>query len=223
MSAMLRCKAKQVVLEGPIAAGQSAALAHISKDERFNVIPEPVNIWQGYEEGVGVVDPYGLKLNMLALYYANMKRYAFGFQNFVMWSFMHVLRGGLRTDKINVCERSVQSSVHVFSELLFGDQILMDFEMGILKANAKIFLDGFEKPVLIFLSAPPEICFERIKQRARTEEASIPLSYVQRLGAAYSRWLTGEAPKQFSDIYIVDATGTPDEVLKLVEDIMCKL
>ena len=42
---------------------------------------------------------------------------------------------------------------------------------------------------IIYLQTSPEICFERLKQRGRSEETSFTLHYLQQINERHEEWL----------------------------------
>jgi deoxyadenosine/deoxycytidine kinase len=46
---------------------------------------------------------------------------------------------------------------------------------------------------IIYVSTPPEICADRIKQRGRKGEGDIPIEYLENLDKYQKYWLNGES------------------------------
>jgi deoxycitidine kinase len=47
---------------------------------------------------------------------------------------------------------------------------------------------------IIYLRTKPETCFERLQRRARSEEATVPLDYLQSLHQRHEDWLLHQKP-----------------------------
>ncbi|XP_013923442.1 PREDICTED: deoxyguanosine kinase, mitochondrial-like [Thamnophis sirtalis] len=95
---------------------------------------------------------------------------------------------------------------HTFLLQTFGDQLA---------------LHGF-----LYLQAPPEVCFERLRCRSRPEEKEVQLSYLEQLHVQHENWLVKKTSVSHSGalrdvpVLILDVTkdfeNDPNEQSKLI-------
>lgn len=174
---------KGIILEGNIGAGKSTFLNIIKRHLDVEIVPEPLDRWQS----TGGDD------NLLDRFYGDIKRWAYTFQNFAFIT------------RVRAQEEAYKSSSNDF--LLFERSVYCDrycfakncFEMGTMTAlEWRIYKEWFEwlvtsytkKPDgFIYLHTKPEICFERLRGRDRSEEAAVPFDYIQRLHNKHNDWL----------------------------------
>ena len=101
-------------IEGNIGAGKSTLIRNLQNTfatttgVRFRSIEENIETWKNFEGH-----------NLLDEYYENPIKNAFSFQTFLMYDFMNRLPNLRETDGILFMERSIYSSVHIFSKYLF--------------------------------------------------------------------------------------------------------
>jgi deoxyadenosine/deoxycytidine kinase len=132
---------------------------------------------------------------LLQLFYDDNKRWAFPFQ-------MEMLHRRWATQMLAAAETLVNSGYRgscldrsllgdlVFCRALADTGMIHPKEMQIyLSAVRNMCLVLFPPTVLIYLSARPETCLERIKQRNRPQEKNITLEYLQLIHNGYQRLL----------------------------------
>jgi len=94
--------------------------------------------------------------------------------------------------QVQFFERSVYSDRYCFASNCYDSGIFNDVEWHtycdwhtwLLESFADLRLDG-----MIYLRTKPKTCFERLKRRARPEEKSIPLEYLNSIHNKHEAWL----------------------------------
>ncbi|KAG2450901.1 hypothetical protein HYH02_004733 [Chlamydomonas schloesseri] len=182
------CDQVTLSVEGNISAGKSTFLSilnrHLLHDAGFTFVKEPIEQWQSVGGG---------PVNLLDLFYKDPARLAYTFQNYVFLT--RVLQERTTygsTTKARLLERSVFSDRMVFVRAVHASKDLADHELAIYDAWFGPILSSLPTLVpngLIYLHARPETCMKRLMRRARSEESSIPLAYLQSLHDNHEDWL----------------------------------
>lgn len=182
----------RVSVDGGIGAGKSSVLASL-RERGFLTVPEPVDSWQ----------------EMLARMYDDPTRWSASFNINVLLSFAESL-----DDSRNVCvyERSPLSTMHVFSVLQERLGFMTGHEMQLIR---RIFRQVAWIPdVIVYLQTRPEVAYERMQERGRRAESSVPYSYLEELHEEYERFM-GSVRSAYPSVRVitVDATKDKDAVL----------
>jgi len=177
-------------VEGVIGAGKSTFLNRVVPllynrgIRNVVIVPEPLHLWTNVDG-----------MNLLQLFYENQRRWAFTFQVHAMSTRITVVREAIQrhideiTDDNNddivvVCERSVFTDRHVFVETLVADGIMSEIERAAYVRAYEYFgahdYHGNHAGV-IYLRSLPKTCAEHMRIRDRIEEASVPLTYLEKL------------------------------------------
>lgn len=164
-------------IEGNIGTGKTTLLDQLEKDGYF-VSREPVEKWQD--------------IGLLKMYYEDSRRWSFLFQINSLITRMEEVDKIPNDIDCKIIERSIYSD-KIFAKLCLENNDLNVIEYKIYQnfnkwadQHSDYKIDGF-----IYLRATPEICAERIKKRARTEESEIPLYYIKKLHQKHDDWLLG--------------------------------
>merc|ERR1719339_395132 len=59
--------------------------------------------------------------------------------------------------------------------------------------------------LIIYLRTTPQVAFERMTSRARSEEATLPIQHFQRLHKLHEDWLMGESKTVRPPVIVIDA------------------
>lgn len=189
-----------ITLEGNIGVGKSTLL-HELADELG---------WEAVEEGIESDPTFKMLLR---------ERYEFpcdetvGRLQLYIADFMARRIAALDPDKYYVVERSVFAT-QLFS-LAAGRDDLVDALAG--------HVIGVKPPEFyLYLSAPPKLCYERVKKRDREGECGVSLGYLERLHQVHERWYHSMA--MFRRVKRVDCFDYPDvkAVAELVRHSMLK-
>ncbi|CAI5457610.1 unnamed protein product [Closterium sp. Yama58-4] len=165
-------------VEGNISVGKTTFLERIVGDavklhDLVEVVPEPVARWQSVGQE---------KFNILEAFYEEPERYAYTFQNYVFVTRMMQERESAgRVRPIRLMERSVFSDRMVFVRAVHEAKWMSAMEVSIYDSwfdPVVAALPGLVPDGFIYLRAHPLTCHQRLKQRARGEEAGVSLDYL---------------------------------------------
>lgn len=172
-------------IDGNIGAGKTTMLSMLEQDvdpRRVVIIREPVDKW------TQMVDPTD-GLNILQKYYEYPLVYSFMFQVVVMNTLMQSIDEVIAANpacEILVCERSIATSREVFAKLLHQTHKMTLFEYQVYESMfTPSICERYYPDNTIFLDVPVEICYERMKKRAREGEETVTLDYLHQLDRVY--------------------------------------
>ena len=173
-----------LVLEGNIGAGKSTFLDVLRRNLDIDVIFEPTNKWQNI----------GASGNLLDLFYSDTPRWAYTFQSYAFISRVQTQQEHEErstSDKVHVIERSVYCDRYCFAKNCFESGLMSELEWQIYKEWFGWLVEKYTtRPSgFVYLKASPEICYQRLTKRNRSEETEIPLAYLQALHQRHEDWL----------------------------------
>lgn len=174
---------KCFIVEGNIGAGKSTFLKIVQNYLNAQIVFEPHEKWQK----VGGTE------NLLEKFYTDTSRWAYTFQSYAFIT--RVIEQEEHAKKnpfsVQVLERSVYSDRYCFAKNCFemGTMTALEWKLyqewfSWLVDNYTVKPDGF-----IYLHTDPIVCFQRLLKRNRKEEASVPLSYLEKLHEKHEDWL----------------------------------
>ncbi len=176
---------KILIIEGNIGAGKSTFLKILAKKmPTIDPVQEPTNKWQNSSPND----------NLLHLFYQDTKRWAYTFQSYAFISRIQVQIENIKKNphkNIQVLERSVFCDRYCFAKNCFESGTMTEMEWNIYKEWFEWLVENYApKPNgFIYLKTDPEVCYTRLKKRARTEESTIPLDYLKSLHIKHEDWL----------------------------------
>lgn len=187
-----------VSIEGNIGIGKSTLLNNVELYCKNNGLNSIIVLREPEEEWSKIKDENGETI--LSHFYKDSKKYSFSFQILVLKTMADLISKTIRANpdcKIIICERSILSSFHVFTEMLHESSLLNDIEFQIYKSiyNEKIdYFNNFNiiPKKIIYLECDPQICFKRIKNRNRKGETNISLDYLYTCENYHNFWLEQE-------------------------------
>lgn len=182
-----------VSIEGNFSAGKSTLLENVqSFIDQYSlkdvvIFKEPVHIWETLCDDIDGE-------SILSKYYKYPKKYGFAFQ---MMAFQTVLLSLKKTIEENpqarfiLCERSLASVRHVFTKMLYDDDMISNIEYKIFEM---MYADEsysylYEPSKVIYLSCSPRKCIERVLRRNRNGESNISLEYLEKIEKYNVKWL----------------------------------
>ncbi|KAF0033872.1 hypothetical protein F2P81_013938 [Scophthalmus maximus] len=197
-------RVKRVSIEGNIAVGKSTFARLLqSACPDWEVMAEPVSKWQNIESGTSKgadASQQTTVSNLLQMMYQDPQRWSYTFQTY---SCMSRLRTQLRPPParllssegtpVQVYERSVYSDRYIFALNMFELGCINSTEWAVYQDWHSLLVEQFGHQVelegIIYLTAPPQNCMERLECRGRSEERGVKLDYLEKLHVQHERWL----------------------------------
>lgn len=178
-------------IEGNIGAGKSTIMKKLQEryiaDKRVIFMLEPTDMWEDIKDSNNET--------MLSKFYGNQEKYAFSFQIMAFSTRIKKMRKIINDNpyaKILICERSLEADYHIFAKMLHEAGKIEDINYKVYLEFYEIFRNDFPLSGIIYISARPEICFQRIKKRCRDGEEGIPLDYLIECDMHHTQWLNLE-------------------------------
>lgn len=171
------------ILEGNIGAGKTTFLRLIAQHlPDIKTIFEPVHNWQDTQSGQ----------SLLANFYQNPQRWAYTFELFTLiCRVQDHLKEQQDTKAVKVIERSIYSGYYCFAHNSYAQGFMNDIEwylyekwFSFLIMNKCVSPQGF-----IYLRVSPEIAYERIKKRNRSEEKKLSFDYLKQIHKRHEMFL----------------------------------
>ncbi len=168
------------MLEGNIGSGKSTFLSLVEKKLGIKVMYEPTDQWQKVGSGG----------NLLDLFYRDMPRWAYTFQSYAFLSRLKGL-GAVDHEGAFLAERSIFCDRFCFAKNCYERGVMTKIEWQLYQEWFEwLAIQCMPRPQgFIYLRASPEVCYERLKKRSRSEEESVSLSYLQEVHRKHEDWL----------------------------------
>lgn len=115
-------------------------------------------------------------------------------------------------------ERSLYSARYCFVENLLEKGYLHSSEYFILNEWFQASLPSAPVDLIIYLKSDPDVVFERIKRRARPEEAGITLDYLRKLHQRHEDWLIGQKFPPPAPVLTIDANTPLEQIVAVYEE-----
>lgn len=174
---------RSFIVEGNIGAGKSTFLHMLKQYLNVQIMLEPHEQWQNVADGH----------NLLDLFYKDPKRWAYSFQSYAFISRIMMQQAHARTNPymIQILERSVFSDRYCFALNAYELRYMNPLEWKIYQEWFSWLVEAYlPKPDgFIYLRTNPAICYSRLKQRNRNEEATVSLDYITKLHEKHESWL----------------------------------
>ncbi|MBI2774428.1 deoxynucleoside kinase [Candidatus Dependentiae bacterium] len=172
-----------VSLEGNIGAGKSTFLKLVERALLVQAIFEPHAKWQQ----VGGTE------NLLERFYADGQRWAYTFQTYAFVTRVMEQEAHARKSRypVQVLERSVFSDRYCFAKNAFEQGLMNALEWKLYQEWFSWLVDGYvaQPAGFIYLRTTPEVCYERLKKRNRSEERNVSLDYLRTIHEKHEQWL----------------------------------
>lgn len=171
-----------IMLEGNIGAGKSTFLKIMSEYLNIQPIYEPHEKWQ-HVSGE----------NILEKFYQDTKRWAYTFQTYAFVT--RVVEQEKYATQLpyipHVVERSVYSDRYCFAHNCFEMGSMTSLEWKLYQEWFAWLVENYTtKPAgFIYMRTDPQVCYQRMCKRSRTEESAVPLDYLQKLHDKHEQWL----------------------------------
>lgn len=159
-------------VEGNIGAGKSTFLKMLGKYLPAVIVLEPCDEWQN----VG-------GHNLLQAYYEDISRWACTFQIYAnITRIQKQEEYSHKEGEIQIMERSWFTDRYCFARSLFDTSNIDELSWNVFVRLWDFNFARVQFPVgFIYLRVAPEVCMDRMKKRARTEEVGVPFEYLNRL------------------------------------------
>lgn len=198
-----------ISIEGNIGVGKTSFLNLLNQalNIPFELVPEPVAEWQDFTQpGDGM--PKSSSQNILGLFYSDPKRWAYLFQSLCFNSRIKnilPIKKQIEKDsspKLYIFERSLESDREIFAKNFHLSGLFNEVEWLLYNEYYSFMTKEFAVPMngIIYLRARSGVCMHRCKSRARDEETSLDLEYLEEMEARHEEWLRGR-----ENVLIIDA------------------
>jgi len=207
---------KIIAIEGNIGVGKST-FTNIMKNtyDKSLVVSEPVDMWLNIKTKSDE--------NILGLFYKDIPRWGYTFQNLAYVTRMMKIQDGINSDNdIIFLDRSLGTDKNVFEKMLFDDNLLTDIEHQMYNLWSKFYENYVNKNnnwKYIYLRCDPQTAYERIQKRGRIEEKNITLEYLTKLNKYHEDWLN----KNSNDILIIDCNKDFENDIDYQREIINKI
>lgn len=187
-----------ISIEGNIGVGKSTFTNILEKYfTDFIVISEPVDLW------LNIKSPTNPDENILGLFYKDIPRWGYTFQNMAYITRMIKIQNGIKSEKNLVfLDRSLGTDKNIFEKMLYDDGLITNIEHQIYELWCNFYTEYINNNNVIkyiYLRCSPETAYERIKKRGREEEKNITLDYLKKIHNYHENWLLN-----LEDILIID-------------------
>lgn len=195
---------KLISIEGNIGTGKTTFLSILQKLlQTLHPNKEIVFLKEPVEEWIKLTDDNGQ--NILDAFYKDQKRWSYSFQMNAFITRMKQIEQYAHKDVIVICERCVFTDKNVFANLLFETNKISTMEWKLyeqwfnwLTQNQELLPNHY-----IYLQANYNVSYQRILKRARTEEDTIPIEYIQKVSQKHDEWINS-LPDDKKTIFNVD-------------------
>ena len=205
-----------ISIEGNIGVGKSTFVRiikqHIANSE---IVDEPVEMWKK------LTNPDGQ--NILGLFYGDIPRWAYSFQNLACITRMMKIEDTINTTtaKYIFLDRSLGTDKNVFEKMLYDDRLITDIEHDMYNLWCDFYMRYVNKNNnwnYIYLRCTPDTAFSRIQKRGREEEKNISLEYLTKLHKYHDEWLY-----KIDNVLIIDCDKDFEHNNKYQEEIIKKI
>lgn len=214
-----------ISIEGNIGTGKSSLVRMLEEKYKYNdaivFIQEPVNEWLNLKDTDGE--------NILEKFYKTQERWSYTFQMHAFITRAKAIQKYINSKSLIIIDRSVMTDHYVFAKLLYQDNKISNLEW-------KLYIEWFDwligefKCIIpdhyIYLKAKPEISYNRIQKRTRSEESTIPIEYIERVSNKHDEWLLSDKLSNrdviLADEDFVHHTDNRDQMIKKISKILDK-
>lgn len=189
----------KIAIEGNIGCGKTTVIKSLNDSIRIPIFLEPLHKWN----------------EMLTLFYKDPAKWAFPFNLEVISSFHEWKNNTFPA----IYERSPLSCRHVFTQLNHDTGHIHELELSVFD---KIYKELAWKPeAIIYIRTDPNICSNRMAERARECEKELPIEYIQMVHDKYEDMIRNKTDGII--VFIVDGNNSREEVFKQVESIVMSI
>ena len=173
---------KIISIEGNIGVGKSTLIDNLEtyyKNENIEnviILREPVDAWTLFVDSKD-------NEKILTKFYNDPKKFSLSFQILVLKTILELLVETIEKNsncKLIICERSILSSRHVFTKMIYDSSQMNELEYKIYESLFDEWVNStvFTPSKIVYLNITPAVSYERIVKRSRVGENVIELDYV---------------------------------------------
>jgi deoxyadenosine/deoxycytidine kinase len=202
-----------IVVEGNIGAGKTTFLNHFRDISIVDVYEEPVNKWRNCRGH-----------NLLQQMYDDPVHVSPTFQSYVLLTMLEQHRKK-STRMVKIMERSISSAKHCFMKQLLNTNMMKDSDHAVLSEWFE-YIERDEQldtnvDLIIYLQTDPTVAYQRLLERNRSEECTVPYSHISDIHALHEDWLVGSNPRSLNPVPVLILDGNKDiSNYKLESDII---
>lgn len=190
------CEKRTIIVEGNIGAGKTTFLNYMARNGNVQIFPEAIEKWTNLNG-----------INLLECMYENPAKWSYTFQSYALLTHLENHLSIFEKD-IKLMERSIYSTRYCFCEAFLLEQNMEKASYEVLvkwfKYAEKLIQNQID--LFIYLRTTPEVVYDRIQKRNRSEEKTVPFDYILRLHNLYEAWLIDKQTTQNKiPVFILDA------------------
>jgi deoxyguanosine kinase len=192
-----------ISIDGNIGSGKSTLMKILKNNFKdYIFVDEPVNKWLAAKDDDN--------RNLLTNFYEDTNRWSYTFQNYAFITRTKNLMDAIEKikpktfmDYIEVffnriiygkklvifTERCILTDRHVFAEMLHDSNNINSMEWTMYLDWYKVFKDSLSINNVVYLKTDPDKSFERVNKRARDEEKTVAIDYLQSVHDKHEKWL----------------------------------
>ena len=199
---------KWFIIEGNIGTGKSTLIKLLNEKLDSEIIYEPLDEWLNTKDNENK--------NILDHFYNDTNRWAFTFQvNALITRALSLNKP--QEKSVRFVERSIHTDKNVFAKNSFENKQINSIEYQLYDKYYKWISDEFNVVPngYIYLRADPNISFDRINKRARSEEDIIPFEYIEQIHKKHDDWLLNN-----KNILVINVNGDFEKDTDLLDKIL---
>jgi deoxyadenosine/deoxycytidine kinase len=206
-------------IEGNIGSGKSTLCRLLNEIlEDVEVIYEPVEKWRSMKD-----DESGI--NILEAFYKDQSRWSYSLQTYTFLTRIYEILKP-QDKKYRFVERSIYTDKFIFAKSLLDTGKMTSLEWN-------MYCDWFtwlsdesykkiDKPSgFIYIRADPEISFQRMMKRERSEEKCVPIEYLKTISKYHDDWLMSDEYRD--NVLVIDVNNDFENDEKFMSEIKNKI
>jgi len=155
-------------------------------------------------------------------FYANPKKYAFETEiNFLLIHYHQLIKA----EEANLFSSDVYADFLFDKDWIFANVTLKDssYEYKLFLELYSYFKARVRTPdIIVYLRAPTDLIFDRIRKRGRDFERNIEFTYVDTINSAYDKFFEGYKEAKVKVINVEDIDGVSDDELARIVNLVGK-
>jgi deoxyadenosine/deoxycytidine kinase len=185
-----------ISIEATIGAGKTTLCRklreHFLGSSIISIIEEPVQKW--------------IDIGILQKFYDDQERWSYTFQSYTFLTRMEeIMSAEASLSDINIVERSIFSDRKIFAESLHSSGKMTDTEWEMYCQwwnwlSEECFRRIGKPSGYIYLRVDPQVAYDRMNKRNRSEENGVPFDYLEQNVEKHDAWLLNEP-----NVLVIDA------------------